>query len=599
MALKFNISIFCLLLWAMPRLAAQCPLPLDISMDSTVNLLWEQYLESGDTFSMRSNKIAYERMKNAAKKTKIDSLFRLSRQYMLDQLGAKVYCKRVDMELWNAADVRKTSCEFTFRFFVEDIRRRRKIKHRNYSFYFTIDQETGQVIKSSFPTRLLNCKENPSLCQFKVTNERIALQIAKDSGFVDDEHVMSSSMSHRDWVWEIEKRVNDDCGTQKISIDMRTGEATLSEMYSWHGCTPLAAKVGTSPIVIEGTVIDNGSAYFPKSKGIWTSRLVEVNRVFKGEIEHEVIEIIVSGGQLGGISQDMSHGQIYLPTKGTSAIFFLLSPWESNVWLDGQMIDSLSPYPVYYEYGYDPLSLYPNSSDYYSFQKNVELNTYQAIEKAAGQPRKNIRLPAVPDSAFVDWAVKNPRQYPVREIGLEYQLLKKYGPKSPDTTEVHLAVRSPISHSYLTKSKVVIRYSPLAYGDSIVAKGNLRHYVRKRKPEYANFTYGVILPPESYVFELKDLSDSTFQIEISRPVGEGDYFQVTPFSRGNKVLPAMPVVDLKIPILNKEANIGLDFVEQKTTTTHFHFDFEQNKEVPYKYVWLNDPTDFYEDKRRK
>jgi len=598
MTFKFSHLFFCLMLWAAPKLTAQCPLPLDISMDSTVNLLWEQYLERGDTSYKKGYRQTFDRLKKTAKNPRIDSLFRMSRQYLVDSLGEEIFCKRVDMDIWYAATVWKTSCEFKFRFYIEDIRLKQKIYNRNFNFHFTLDEATGEVLKSHY-SNVPNCKENPALCQFKVTNERIALQIAKDSGFVDDERVMSSSMSHRDWVWEIEKRVNDDCGTQKISIDMRTGEAMLSEMYSWHGCTPLVSKVKSSPIVIEGMVIENGRGYYPKSRGIWTSQLVEVTRIFKGEIEQEVIEVIVHGGELGGVALSMSHGQLSLPPKGTSAVFFLRSPWETKDLLDGQMIDSLSPYPVYYEHYYDPLSLYPNSSDYYSFHRNIEKNTYQAIEKAAGQPRKNIRLPAVPDSAFVDWAVKHLRQYPVREIGLEYHLLKKYGAKSPDTTELHLAIRSPVSHSYLTKSKLIIRYSPLAYGDSIVSKGNLRHFVRKRKPEYANFTYGVILPPEIYIFELKDLSDSTFQIEISRPVGDGDYFQVTPFSRGNKVLPAMPIVDLKIPILNKEANIGLDFVEQKSTTDHFHFDFEQVSEIPYKYVWLNDPTDFYDIKQRK
>jgi hypothetical protein len=54
----------------------------------------------------------------------------------------------------------------------------------------------------------------------------------------------------------------------------------------------------------------------------------------------------------------------------------------------------------------------------------------------------------------------------------------------------------------------------------------------------------------------------------------------------------------RLTFTKKEANLNLDFVENQTQGSHFHYDFEQEKEVPYKYVWFNDPIDFYDKKRR-
>jgi hypothetical protein len=206
-------------------------------------------------------------------------------------------------------------------------------------------------------------------------------------------------------------------------------------------------------------------------------------------------------------------------------------------------------------------------------------------------------MPAVSDSTFIDWAAEHLRNFPVRGLGIEYQLFKKHGKQPEDTLRLRLGIRSPASHSYLTKSKVVLRYSPLTFGDSIVSKQRLVFKPLFRDPEYRRFNYGVMLPPKNYRFEVKDLSDSTFQIEITR-AGEGDFFQVTPFTYNNIVLPALPIADLEIPVLNPGVR-GLDFVEEPMNKGSYHFDFEVNREVPYHFIWANDPPDFLPEHRRK
>ncbi len=346
-----------------------------------------------------------------------------------------------------------------------------------------------------------------------------------------------------------------------------------------------------SPIVIEGLVLETDLNYYLKPYS-QISCIVEVNQVFKGEMEHGVIEIFGSGIQT-------SHGGLRLPSKGESAIFYLKSPADQD---EGdstyKIVDSLSAYPLFRVNAY-PIEIYQPYSGSRCYHVNIEKHLYQTIEKAAGKKRRLVLLPAEKDSSMATFAAAKRMNFPVRQLGLEYMLFNKYGYRQItfDTLRIDLAIRSTSTHSYLTKGVAVVRYSPVAYGDSIVSKKRLRFKPIQKKTGFSNWYNHYLHIPDSYEFEVKDLSDSTFLIRFWRPDGDGDYFQLTPI-RGER-LPATAILEFKLPVLQKEANLNLDFVETQMQDGHFHFDFEQNKEVPYQYVWPNDPIDFYDSKRKK
>ncbi len=186
MNLKFNIAIFFLLLWAMPRLAAQCPLPLNISMDSTVSLLWAQYLERGDLKYEETNKRSYERHKKAAANPRLDSLFRVSRQYMVEHLGEKVFCEKVDMEIYQAFSHITSIFEVRYRFFYDKVGK--ETHYKTIHFRFILDESKRHGREDLFPA-LPNCHENPARCDFKITHPDQAIQIAQDAGWITEQEV--------------------------------------------------------------------------------------------------------------------------------------------------------------------------------------------------------------------------------------------------------------------------------------------------------------------------------------------------------------------------------------------------------------------------
>ncbi len=564
-------------------LSAQCRLPLDASLDSTLNFLWEQYLENGEARHKDNYRKKYEQGKQAAANPRLDSLFRATRSFMIEKLGEDIFCRRVDMDLWTAFKFYRTSYTIQYRFFFDDLDKDNEKSYQQYSFNFEPDRKTGAVLESHFPN-VPDCRNNPALCNFQVVSEKQALQIAEEAGFLDGIRSNAPRRGHNQWVWEVEKLLNDDCKAQKMLIDMYTGAVSYSDYYNWWGCSPLQEKVGKSPIVIEGTPLEEEGGYYHKGN-IWSGRRVEVNKVFKGEVAAGVVEVIALGGQMGNRFQSLSHGQIGLPGKGETAIFFLQTPKSSDDPWNGSGIDSLSPYPVYYVYGYEPLRLYPGSSQATSFTLDIERNTYQAIEAVAGQKRQNRILPAVVKEEFVNWAMDHKLSVPTRELGLEYVIIPYNPVKLQDSISFYIGINSPASHSYLSSSRLVLRYNPAVFGDSIVSKGRLDFQPMQQSAFYTeNHSFGKQLPPASFQFSLKDRSDSTFQIEFRRPGGDSGFFQVTPFQNVFTTMNGLPLIRISLPIRNRDGNMNIGFVTPETEYGHYRFDFERNKEVHYRFV---------------
>lgn len=564
-------------------LSAQCRLLLDASLDSTLNFLWEHYLENGEARYKDNYRKKYEQGKQAAAKPRFDSLFRATRDYLIEKLGEDIFCRRVDMDLWTAYKFYRTNYTIQYRFFFDDPNKDNESSFQQYSFYFEPDKKTGAVLEAHFPN-VPDCRNNPALCNFQVANEKQALQIAEEAGFLDGMYHNVPRRGHNQWVWEVEKLLNDDCKAQKILIDMYTGEVSYSDYYNWWGCTPLKDKVGKSPIVIEGTPLEEEGGYYHKGN-IWSRRLVEVNKIFKGDVKAGVVEVITQGGQMGNRFQSLSHGQIGLPGKGETAIFFLQPPTPSDDPWNGSGVDSLSPYPVYYVYGYEPLVLYPGGSQATSFTLDIERHTYQAIEAAAGQQRQNRILPAVDKEGFETWAIEHNLSVPIRELGLEYVIIPQNPAKYQDSISFYIGINSPASHSYLARGRFMLQYNPAVFGDSIVSKGRLDFQPMQQSAFYAeNYSFGKRLPPASYLFSLKDRSDSTFQVEFRRPEGDTSLFQVTPFQDVFTTMEGLPLIRLSLPIRNREESMNIGFVTPETEYGHYRFDFEHNKEVHYRFV---------------
>ena len=70
----------------------------------------------------------------------------------------------------------------------------------------------------------------------------------------------------------------------------------------------LEQRIANSNLVFEGKVIDQSSFWNKEHTHIYTSNLISVYKVFKGELSKSVVEVITIGGIVGNDMERVSYG---------------------------------------------------------------------------------------------------------------------------------------------------------------------------------------------------------------------------------------------------------------------------------------------------
>lgn len=71
---------------------------------------------------------------------------------------------------------------------------------------------------------------------------------------------------------------------------------------------PLEQRVENSSLVFEGKVVRKSSFWDTDRRHIYTSNLVSVYKVFKGELSNSIVEVITIGGIVGNQMEKVSYG---------------------------------------------------------------------------------------------------------------------------------------------------------------------------------------------------------------------------------------------------------------------------------------------------
>jgi hypothetical protein len=162
---------------------------------------------------------------------------------------------------------------------------------------------------------------------------------------------------------------------------------SMGEHLHWN----LEDKINKSDAVVEGVIINEtrwGDASFfgPQGKGvIFTSIIIRVSRVFKGEIKDTIIELVTDGGRSSdGLNTSSTWGMLY---KGQEGVFFLR---QNNTTIQsGKNIQSFlylhSKSVMLYNHGQP---YYPITHDGTKRYDDLEKELYPAIETITGRPAK-------------------------------------------------------------------------------------------------------------------------------------------------------------------------------------------------------------------
>jgi hypothetical protein len=167
----------------------------------------------------------------------------------------------------------------------------------------------------------------------------------------------------------------DTAKTSKIDPKSYKGAIPLSDKVSSLRHISLEDRVGMADLIIEGEVIST-SSFTGSEKNIFTSAAVRVSKIFKGEINDTIIEIITDGFESQNGYKLTSHwGLLY---KGQRGLFYLRN--NNSTLRSGKALKS---YFYVYDYSFRLYNYLPKSFDY-------DLNIYRPIEAITGIKRKSI-----------------------------------------------------------------------------------------------------------------------------------------------------------------------------------------------------------------
>lgn len=303
-----------------------------------------------------------------------------------------------------------------------------------------------------------------------------------------------------------------------------------------------------SPVLIEGVVVDIPPSYFA-NRNIYTSRIVKVLKVFKGELKAKYIEIPLEGGTVGNITSSIaSCGTLHLPGKGARAIFCLnnTNPKDSTrnkkYKASGKnLANNFIVHPYYDAFAID-------------LKKNIEIEYYQKIEKLTGIKRKIIQKFNTNDAK-----------------GIEVVIDKILPAKNGEYIDVWIKASSINKEIYYLETlSFDVEYSSKVFRKKIVKKNRVQ--VNKRFNKYKqNIRYvtpALLAGDSIYDVKFTDKSKSILNINISHK-NKSKYFQIS----SNYI----NVIRLKAHKMEGELNINI--IDSSIQGSHYNY--SNDKTFPF------------------
>ena len=139
---------------------------------------------------------------------------------------------------------------------------------------------------------------------------------------------------------------------------------------------PLEQRVENSSLVFEGKVLRKSSFWDTDRKHIYTSNLVSVYKVFKGELSNAIVEVITIGGIVGNQMEKVSYG---LELQEGSVGVFTCIPNNTKLATSSKNL-RLRPYAEIQGFiRYDLAT--GTARDVFKVYKNVSGEIYPALQK--------------------------------------------------------------------------------------------------------------------------------------------------------------------------------------------------------------------------
>lgn len=347
---------------------------------------------------------------------------------------------------------------------------------------------------------------------------------------------------------------------------------------------PLDMRIEKSSFIVEGRLVKITDGYKllsddgkQETETIYTSYIVEVLKIFKGEISTKYVEVTSYGGVYENISSFPSC-TVYLIEEGNIGMFFLnatkrpLTRFNSSLF---QEKDKTILYPISHaiDYGgytmkdedYTPVPDYPwEQEDMPDYYRNVEKHLYKRIERITKQKRRIIRAASVVHPKVQAYLQTNHQS--LRQKGIH--LTTDFGPyieeENPNLYNFYINVNS-MNQQFIDVHEIrfTIQYDTTAFGSYIVDNQNVRNSLIS--PDTWEITYPISLKKvlkKAYDFTLCDLEEDKFVVAIT----------AVDTSQGILQISRNILAHLQMKIKDIDSSPNLIFLNEETD----YYDYESN-----------------------
>jgi hypothetical protein len=305
--------------------------------------------------------------------------------------------------------------------------------------------------------------------------------------------------------------------------------------------TPIIDRITGADYIFEGQVIASQPYFNHDQNSIYTSNIIVISKIFKGNLQCGTVEIITSGGQVGDVIETNSH--LATLTTGTTGIFLCgdninelpanppLSPSNSNV------LNLLYENQSYIQYTYvgqdiqisDMTQQFASLIDLYNLTEAVTQISYTDCGNATAV------LPVPPSASVSPYRPDPVPDYTLPEYGREkvsrdYARVHLVRPKTSRANEtlnytisnqrvsgtnpkyfeydIDLSDANAGASRYLAWAYARVEYDPAVFGDSVAIRGKI------------TVTNGVMADTNCY-FKIRITDESNFTVDLS--LGRHDY----------------------------------------------------------------------------
>jgi hypothetical protein len=290
----------------------------------------------------------------------------------------------------------------------------------------------------------------------------------------------------------------------------------LSTLNAQYIEVPLQKKIQNAPFIFEGEVISSESFMPEEQKIIYTSHIIKISKILKGDFPNDEVEIITVGGSVNGLRLDVTNNLML--RDGWEGIFFCRNTVRpvlnrSNSGLALRVYEGEQGF-IRYQNHFGSTT----AKTVFHHYENVETELLSVIEQ---KTRKRERVnPNKREKALLEWISQKSYGNTSRngmKTGIEYEFANpEITGQNDEYFEFDIEVSTFANTFLFGNSEIYLEYDPNVWGLNMVANGKI------------TATKETVILSSDYSLTIGDETASKLKLAINSISNPNNPFSLTP-----------------------------------------------------------------------